>query len=92
MKSAKGKPCTVRIPGACNFNPETTVIAHVNSIRFGKGVGIKSAFGAFCCSSCHDVLDGRVPPTYTKDKLALMHYEGVLETLMTMEKEGLVKL
>ena len=27
-KEAKGRECMVRLPGICNFNPETTVLAH----------------------------------------------------------------
>lgn len=25
-KAAKGKPCTIRVPGVCNFDPATTVL------------------------------------------------------------------
>lgn len=47
----------VRIPGVCNFNPETTVLAHLG----GAGMGIKKddLQAAFCCSSCHDEVDRR---------------------------------
>lgn len=27
-KEARGRECTVRIPGHCTFNPETSVLAH----------------------------------------------------------------
>ncbi|ECK2143415.1 DUF1364 domain-containing protein, partial [Salmonella enterica subsp. enterica serovar Enteritidis] len=27
-KAARGRECQVRIPGYCNHNPETTVLAH----------------------------------------------------------------
>ncbi|MFO5541033.1 nuclease domain-containing protein, partial [Klebsiella pneumoniae] len=27
-KEARGRECTVRIPGHCNGNPETSVLAH----------------------------------------------------------------
>jgi hypothetical protein len=27
-KQARGRACTVRIPGVCNFNPDTSVLAH----------------------------------------------------------------
>ena len=30
--SARGQDCALRIPGVCNFNPETTVLAHVGVI------------------------------------------------------------
>ncbi len=28
-KAARGRECQVRIPGVCNGNPETTVLAHI---------------------------------------------------------------
>ena len=57
--SARSQDCTVQIVGVCNRNPETTVFAHYPSE--GKGIGLKSSdiCGGYCCSSCHDALDGR---------------------------------
>ena len=59
-KSAQGEECLVRIPFVCNHDPETTVFAHLG----GAGMGMKhpDSEGAYCCSACHDVYDGRVPP------------------------------
>ena len=56
-ESARGEECQVRIPGVCNHNPETTVFAHLG----GGGMGAKQpdCEGAYSCSSCHDVVDGR---------------------------------
>lgn len=56
---ARGEDCTAMIPGVCNFNPETTVLAHSNLMADGKGMGYKSddSSGIFCCSSCHSFLD-----------------------------------
>jgi hypothetical protein len=34
-KSARGQDCALRIPGHCNFDTETTVLAHV-----GKNIGM----------------------------------------------------
>jgi hypothetical protein len=53
--------CTFRIFPVCNWNPETTVYCHTNSSTDGKGMGLKSKKGAYGCSSCHDVVDGRAP-------------------------------
>jgi hypothetical protein len=63
-KFARDKPCQVRAPGICNFNPETTVLAHIR--RGGvAGVGQKPAdiIGVHACSNCHDLIDGRRPHT-----------------------------
>lgn len=92
-ESARGEKCTVRIPFVCNHNPDTVVFAHINGIRFGHGAGIKTKLGAYACSACHDVLDGRVrrPQGMTKHDLLLAHYEGVLETLIRLFEKGLIK-
>ncbi|WP_295460481.1 nuclease domain-containing protein [uncultured Pseudomonas sp.] len=57
--SARGQDCTLRIPGICNGNPETTVLAHIACGQ--KGMGLKSPdnMAVFACSCCHDLLDGR---------------------------------
>lgn len=92
--SARGQNCTVRLPGVCNFNPETTVFAHISGIRFGHGVAIKTEFGAYACSACHDMIDGRVnrPAGMSQDEARLAHFQGVIETLALMAEKGLVTL
>lgn len=37
-KEARGRDCQVRLPGICNFNPETTVLAHY---RMDTGIAKK---------------------------------------------------
>ena len=62
---ARGKDCQLRQPGVCNFDPETTGLAHVR--RGGvAGVGQKppDLCGIHSCSRCHDALDGRAGPQY----------------------------
>jgi hypothetical protein len=80
----------VRIPGYCNFDESTTVLAHLN----GAGFGLKRSdlHGAFACHECHNLLDGRVQSHYTQDELKLMHYDGMVRTQEYWLKEGLIKL
>jgi hypothetical protein len=90
-ESAKGEECQVRIPGVCNHNPETVVFAHIN----GGGMGKKQpdTEGAYCCSACHDELDGRTHNNYeTKDGLALLHHEGAMRTRKILLDKGLIKI
>ena len=77
--SARGQECMVRIPGVCNHNPETTVLAHLN----GGGMGTKTSdlFGAFCCSDCHSEIDSRTMKIKDRDYVKLCHIEGVVGTL-----------
>ena len=59
-KFAKGKECQVRAIGICNFDPETTVLAHIRR-RGVAGVGQKphDLIAVHACSNCHDAMDGR---------------------------------
>jgi hypothetical protein len=87
--------CMVRIPGVCNFNPETTVLAHLG----GGGMGAKrhDIHGAWCCSDCHDALDGRTRPKdefgdlFTARELWHFHAQGVIRTQEELLKLGLIK-
>ena len=89
-KSARGQMCQVRLPGSCNHNPETTVLAHLN----GAGMGIKhlNIHAAYTCSGCHSVIDGHVKSEWTQDQLKRWHLEGVIRTQIIMVKEGVLKL
>lgn len=91
-KEARGRGCTVRIPGVCNFNSETTVLAHLR-VAGVSGMGLKSPdlLGAWACSACHDEIDGRTHKSgLSRDELRLAHYDGMARTIMQLHKEGLV--
>jgi len=90
-RSARGQDCTVRLPGRCNFNPETVVFAHLP----GGGMGAKSLpiHGAYCCSSCHDVVDGRVHiKSFKPGLIKLMFLEAVIRTQEIMIENNILKL
>ena len=88
-KSARGRECKIRLPGVCNFDPETTVLAHRN----GSGMGIKAPdFAAsFSCSACHDAVDGRSKTSYSTDQLRIWHDDGIFRTQEVWEREGLIR-
>ena len=56
QKSARGQDCVLRIPACCNFNPETTVLAHVGS---GSAKRRDDENAVYACSDCHDAIDRR---------------------------------
>jgi len=87
-KSAKGEECQVRVAGSCNFNPDTTVFAHLG----GGGMGAKmpDIFGAYCCSACHDVIDRRAKSKWPRDKIALDFYDGMVRTQLILIEKGLI--
>lgn len=89
QKSAKGEPCMVRIPGVCNGNSETTVLAHLN----GAGVGCKHGDhkAAYACSACHSWLDGGyVQSGYGRTTRDLWHLESVIRTQDRLIERGLL--
>ena len=55
-KSARDQDCTLRIPCVCNFNTETTVLAHVGS---GSAKRRDDDLAVYACSDCHDAIDRR---------------------------------
>lgn len=90
-KAARGRECTIRIPGVCNFNPETSVLAHYRlSGICGTGIKPSDLTGAIGCDNCHAAVDGRLKTEYSYEELRLMHAEGVLRTLNIWEREGLI--
>jgi hypothetical protein len=91
--SARGQGCTVRLWGVCNHDQTTTVFAHVTGVRFGHGMGKKTNLGAYCCSACHDIFDGRkkIPDWLDKESVNLAFYEGVIETTQILITKGLLK-
>lgn len=55
--SAKGQPCAFCIPGVCNGDPSTTVLAHIRDEHKGLGNKANDISAAFACSACHDHYD-----------------------------------
>lgn len=56
-KSAKGESCCLRLPGICNGNPETTVLAHVHTHFSGIATKSNDLHGFYACSACHQAYD-----------------------------------
>ncbi|KNC16720.1 DUF1364 domain-containing protein [Pseudomonas sp. RIT-PI-a] len=92
-KAARGRDCQVRVPGVCNGNPETTVLAHYR-LAGTSGMGCKpnDFQGAWACSACHDYVDGRRGSRRADDRLVArqLHAEGVMRTQDILIREGKV--
>ncbi len=92
MDAARGEPCQVRIPGVCNHDTSTTVLAHYRLAGL-CGVGSKPLpiLGAHACSACHDACDFRVRAEgFTTLQVRSMHLEGVLRTIDKLIRTGKV--
>lgn len=58
-KGAQGEACTLNVAGVCNYNTESTVLAHLPDESHGMGLKADDIAGVFACSACHDWLDRR---------------------------------
>lgn len=85
---ARGRECQVRIPGVCNSNPETTVLAHIRLGGVG-GMGMKppDICGVHACASCHDLIDGRRSSELTQMARESYILHGLLRTLEVVWRE-----
>lgn len=91
-ESARGEQCTVRLPGVCNRNPETVVLAHYRLPgHCGTGIKPPDFMGAYACSDCHDICDGRAKTDLDADEIQTAFAEGVMRTLVLLHEKGLVK-
>lgn len=87
-KEARGRGCQIRIPGVCNFNPETTVLAHYRLAgTCGTAIKPDDTQAAWACSACHDEVDRRTR-LIDANEARLMHAEGVMRTQEILRKEG----
>lgn len=93
-QAARGERCTLRIIGVCNNDPETTVWAHVNGVRYNKGVGCKAPdiLGAFACYACHSVYDGAHmrPAGMSKEDVELAFWQGHGESICRLIEKGVL--
>ena len=91
--SVRGIPCHVRLDGVCNFDPETTVLAHLPDGSGTGAMGSKShdIHAVACCSSCHATLDGRTNTHKHREWVLLRAYEGQQRTLRYWIENGYVK-
>ena len=88
-QAAYMEDCTLRLPGICNFDPATTVLAHF-SFEGGKMGGKASDLSAaFCCSACHDSMDFRTDKSEAWDYYAA---RGIQRTLQRLVERGIVRV
>ena len=57
--SARGQECQVKVLDVCNYNPETTILAHLNFNGGKMGGKEHDMSAAYACSECHDFIDRR---------------------------------
>lgn len=83
---ARGQECRVRAP-ICNFNPETTVLAHLRLMGIsGMGKKAPDVLAAHCCSNCHTYVD-----THHDLQTKVWFYEGIFRTIDLLVRTGILR-
>ena len=88
--SARGEDCSLRLD-ECNGNNETTVLAHIGRDR-GMAIKCGDHFAVYACSSCHDVIDGRVISLLTGDEIETEKLRALEETQGKLINKGLLNV
>jgi len=89
-ESAREEPCTLRIPGICCHDPETTVLAHPPVANGGMGTKGSDLEGAFACWRCHDELDERRAQGADRTEVYECFIRGSAETRARLVEKGLI--
>ncbi|WP_240233568.1 nuclease domain-containing protein [Devosia lacusdianchii] len=96
LDSSRGQPCSANFAGICCADPATTVWAHLNGHRFGKGAGIKAhdILGFHACFACHAYYDvGHGTKSLMTDaELAWAVLGAVTTTWVRLIAAGIVKV
>ena len=89
---AKGKPCTIRIPGVCESRRNTTVACHLNSNYKGTGNKSPDLLTVIGCSKCHAWIDREYAGKVSKAQRDSEVLRAFKETLMEYVKAGLITI
>lgn len=91
-KSARGQDCQLMIYPYCNHKPETTVLCHLPSEQ--KGMSIKSPdwWAAYGCSTCHDIIDGRMKTDLSIEDIKHCMMRGLFRTQKLLFENQLLEV
>ena len=92
MEAARGERCTLQIAGVCNYNPDTTVCAHLPDSSGGSSRLTGPLSVAFACSECHDAIDRRRKLELADSDREFYLRRGLQRTLNRLIDLGLVKV
>jgi len=70
-------------------NHGQVVSCHMNSLKHGKGMGIKPHdIPCYLCKICHSMADGTMAPKMTRVERDNILYEGVYNTFLWLLRDG----
>ncbi len=87
LQAARDQPCQ-----SCG-SVGTTIAAHANSVKLGKGTGIKcpDLYTAWLCQRCHDLADGRAG-RLTREERWELWIDAYLQTVKQWFELGIIKI
>ena len=88
--SARDQDCTLMLDEICNGDSGTTVFAHFNDGYQGMGLKANDTSGCFACSSCHDVIDGRIKHSFEPGYLSERKFLANQATLHIWDGMGML--
>lgn len=88
-KSAKGEDCSVRLPTICSFDNDKTILAHLGT-SFSAPNRANDFHACYCCSDCHDIIDGRRKSDFTDHDILIATSDAMIETQKKLIDKGLV--
>lgn len=88
--SARDQDCTLNIVGVCNYNSETTVLAHLPDESNGMGKKSDDISACFACSSCHDAIDRRANYSMPVEDREFYFRRAMIRTWRKWRDMGLV--
>lgn len=91
-KAAEGQACTLNIAGVCNYRPDTSVLCHLPDETHGMSQKSDDLSSAIGCSSCHDVIDGRVKYDWQPGEKEFYMRRAQVRTLKVFQDMGLIKI
>lgn len=92
-EAARGKQCTIRLPGHCSWNPEKTMLCHLR-LPGVAGVAFKpdDLLAVIGCHNCHQVIDGHQRTDLPRDVIDRAVLEALGRTLLVFKREGLIEV
>lgn len=57
QRSARGQMCQMNVVACCNFNPETTVLVHLQFEGGKMGSKADDTSACYGCSACNNAID-----------------------------------
>lgn len=83
---AREKPCLIRVPATCCFDPARTVLCHVRMSGIsGMNLKVPDLLAAFGCAPCHEYVDAN----HEDSRLLLL--EGTIRTQAYLIERDLIQ-